>query len=77
MRIEVHPIYHSLPSRDMEWTAVTSEYEGDWTDPVGYGPTREAAIEDLVWQLEPGTIYEIDGESYFRAPCEHDLVEGI
>lgn len=52
------------------WTAVTSDYDGSPTDPVGYGSTREEALEDLVWQLTPGTVYEVDGVFYFRAACE-------
>jgi len=64
MRIETHPYLGFAPTACLDWVAVTSEYGGEWTDPVGYGETAEAAIEDLLAQLEPGTIYELDGGFY-------------
>lgn len=64
MRIETHPYLGFAPCASLDWVAVTSEYGGEWTDPVGYGETAEAAIEDLLAQLEPGTIYELDGGFY-------------
>jgi hypothetical protein len=50
-----------LPFRDMDWMAVTEDYDAEFTGeedgyisphPVGYGPTEEAAIADLMAQLE-------------------------
>ncbi len=39
-----------IPTRDYDWAAYTTDYEGG--DPIGYGPTESAAIEDLLDQLE-------------------------
>lgn len=74
MRIETHTTYNDLPVRSVDWAAVTSDYGGEWGDPVGYGSTREEAIEDLISLLEPGTIYELDGQFYQR-PSDDDDVE--
>jgi hypothetical protein len=56
MQIETHPYLGIAPCASLDWVAVTSEYAGEWTDPVGYGETPEAAVEDLLSQLEPGTF---------------------
>lgn len=69
MRIETHPYLGFAATSGLDWVAVTSEYAGEWTDPVGYGETRLAAVEDLLSQLEPGTIYELDGGSYIVRVC--------
>ena len=51
-----------------EWIAQPHDWvEGD---PSGHGFTREEALEDLVWQLTPGTVYEVDGVFYFHSACE-------
>ena len=39
-----------IPTRNFEWAAYTTDYEGG--DPIGYGPTESAAIEDLLDQLD-------------------------
>ena len=39
-----------IPTRDYDWAAYTTDYEGG--DPIGYGPTESAAIQDLLDQLE-------------------------
>lgn len=39
-----------IPTRDYDWAAYTTDYEGG--DPIGYGPTESAAIEDLLDQLD-------------------------
>ena len=53
MQIETHPYLGIAPCASLDWVAVTSEYSGEWTDPV------EAAIEDLLSQIEPGTFKEV------------------
>ena len=39
-----------IPVRDYDWAAYTTDYEGG--DPVGYGPTESAAVQDLLDQLD-------------------------
>jgi len=39
-----------IPTRDYDWAAYTTDYEGG--DPIGYGPTESAAIQDLLNQLD-------------------------
>jgi hypothetical protein len=39
-----------IPDRRYDWSAVTDDYEPG--HPVGHGETEEAAIADLVEQLE-------------------------
>lgn len=39
-----------IPTRNFDWAAYTTDYEGG--DPIGYGPTESAAIEDLLDQLD-------------------------
>lgn len=48
-----------IPIRDWDWSAVTDDYDADCdqdgffsSHPVGSGPTEEAAIADLLEQLE-------------------------
>lgn len=49
-----------IPSREVDWSAVTDDYEawtddeGHWTTthPAGFGPTEEAAIADLLAEIE-------------------------
>jgi hypothetical protein len=47
--------YHDLPPigvRIMDWSAIDdSTYSGEPNDKIGYGPTREAAILDLMNQF--------------------------
>ena len=43
----VHP---PIPDRRFDWSAVTDDY--DLGSPIGYGATKEAAITDLMEQLE-------------------------
>ena len=40
-----------IPWRCADWSAVTSDYDGQETDPHGYGATEEEAIEHLLEQL--------------------------
>lgn len=41
-----------IGTRDMDWSAIDdSTYGGEPNDPIGHGPTREAAILDLINQF--------------------------
>jgi hypothetical protein len=42
--------YPPIPLRDFDWSAVTDNYEPGC--PIGHGPTKAAAIADLIEQLE-------------------------
>lgn len=44
--IETEFIYPPIPIRSMDWRAVRHGYEP--YDPIGYGPTEQAAIDDLL-----------------------------
>ena len=35
-----------------DWCAVTDDYDGQETDPIGYGPTAAEAVAILMEQLE-------------------------
>lgn len=42
-----------IPGDSMNWSAIDySTYDGQETDPIGYGATEEEAIADLLWRLE-------------------------
>jgi hypothetical protein len=45
-----------IPMRDSDWMAVTEDYDGAEDSPtrnqVGYGPTEQAAVSDLIEQLQ-------------------------
>ncbi len=42
-----------IPSRAYDWAAIDRDsYSGNDTDPIGYGATEEAAIADLISQLD-------------------------
>ena len=43
----VHAIH-----RSWDWCAVTDDYDGQETDPIGYGATPLEAIEQLLERLE-------------------------
>jgi hypothetical protein len=42
---------HAL-HRSWDWCAVTDDYDGQETDPIGYGPTPAEAVAILMEQLE-------------------------
>ena len=44
--IITHQTANPTPNRGWDWAATRSGYEGG--DPIGYGATRGAAIEDLL-----------------------------
>jgi hypothetical protein len=59
MKIETHYWRKPIPTRNMDWQAVTDNYDCDCDqdgyfsrDPVGYGATEAQAIADLQEQLE-------------------------
>lgn len=41
-----------IPQRDFDWAAIDySTYGGEPSDPVGFGKTKEEAIQDLLDQI--------------------------
>jgi len=58
MKIVTHYDPPPIPVRQMDWTAVSSNYDAG--DPIGYGATEAEAIADLRERLEMET----------DAPCE-------
>jgi hypothetical protein len=40
------------PHKSWDWCAVTDDYDGQETDPIGYGATPREAVEALMEQLE-------------------------
>jgi len=40
------------PHKSWDWCAVTDDYDGQETDPIGYGPTAAEAVAILMEQLE-------------------------
>lgn len=52
-RIRTEFVYPPIPSRAFDWCAVDDNtYDGDGHSPIGYGPTEQDAIDDLIEQLE-------------------------
>ena len=52
MRIKTHFDYPPIPVRDFDWSAIDDEtYDGEGC-PIGHGATEEAAIADLLEQIE-------------------------
>jgi hypothetical protein len=50
----------AVPSNCFDWCAVDdSTYGGEPSDPIGYGPTREAAILELINQFADDLFPEI------------------
>ena len=50
----------AIPSNCCDWTAIDdSTYGGESGDPIGYGPTREVAILDLINHLADDLFPEI------------------
>jgi hypothetical protein len=51
MKILTEFVYPPIPLRCFDWSAVDDDtYDGD--GPIGHGPTEEAAISDLMGQIE-------------------------
>jgi hypothetical protein len=40
------------PHKSWDWCAVTDDYDGQETDPIGYGATPAEAVAILMEQLE-------------------------
>jgi hypothetical protein len=62
--VKIHTTHEQppIPIRDFDWSAVTDDYDCDCDQdgffsnhPVGAGRTEEAAIKDLLEQLEERT----------------------
>jgi hypothetical protein len=49
-RVITSHVYPPIPSRNFDWSAVADGYEPGV--PIGFGPTKEAAIADLLEQIE-------------------------
>jgi len=49
-RIITEYVYPPIPKRDWDWAATRDGYEPG--DPIGRGPTEDAAIRDLLDQEE-------------------------
>lgn len=42
-----------VPTELFDWVAINDDtYDGSVNDPIGYGPTKNAAIADLMSQIE-------------------------
>jgi hypothetical protein len=55
VKIKTHFVYPPIPDRRFDWSAVDDEiYDGEGCA-IGYGPTEQAAIADLLEQLETDT----------------------
>lgn len=50
LRIVTDHVYPPIPDRRWDWSAVTDNYEPG--EPIGHGRTEQAAIDDLLQQLE-------------------------
>lgn len=54
-RVNIRVVYVAppIPTNSHDWCAINDDtYEGYATDPIGYGPTADAAIADLMQQIE-------------------------
>jgi hypothetical protein len=60
MKIRVTYDPPPVPSNCLDWSAIDdSTYDGQPSDPIGYGPTREIAILDLINQFADDLFPEI------------------
>jgi hypothetical protein len=52
MKIRTEFVYPPIPDRRWDWSAIDDDtYDGPGC-PIGYGPTEEAAVADLMEQIE-------------------------
>ena len=52
MKLRTEYVYPPIPIRSFDWSAIDDDtYDGPGS-PVGHGPTEQAAIDDLMEQLE-------------------------
>lgn len=49
MTIRTSHVYPPIPTTRFDWSAVCDDYEPG--DPIGYGPTEQAAVDDLKAQV--------------------------
>lgn len=59
VKIHTKHVQPPIPVRDFDWSAVTDDYDADCdqegfftSHPMGSGATEQAAIDDLIEQLE-------------------------
>lgn len=59
VKIHTENVCPPIPVRDMDWSAITDDYDADCDQdgfysnhPVGYGRTEQEAISNLIEQLE-------------------------
>ena len=51
MKIETKYVYPPIPIRRFDWSAIDADtYDGE--GPIGFGATEQAAIDDLISQLD-------------------------
>lgn len=62
VKIHTDHVQPPIPIRDFDWQAITDDYDADCDQdgffsnhPVGSGATEDAAIKDLLEQLEDQT----------------------
>ena len=55
MTIYTHFVYPPIPLRSWDYTAVTDNYDGEGS-PIGYGPTAEAAVQDLIDNIDQDSV---------------------
>lgn len=59
VRITTTHVFPPVPFRNMDWSAVTDDYEPGQA--IGYGATEREAVADLVAQLEEADAIEAAG----------------
>ena len=53
IKISTEFIYPPIPIRNFDWCAIDENtYNGDKTDPIGFGKTRSEAVQDLLEKIE-------------------------
>jgi hypothetical protein len=50
MKIQTSFVYPPVSDRSCDWSAIDDETY-DYDAPIGFGPTQEAAIADLIRQI--------------------------
>ncbi len=63
MKIVTHYVYPPIPIRQFDWSAVDGDtYDGAEGShcPIGYGATEQAAIDDLLDQINDGCLSDIE-----------------
>lgn len=69
MRVTYDP--PPIPVRTHDWSAVLDDYDAG--DPIGWGPTREAAIADLLSQVivcRCGSVWKDQELELYEEICE-------